>query len=45
MSAEDSNEGIFDGCFYVWVNVTEKYMSKDEKKKFNDYEKSENEKS
>ena len=24
---KDEEEGIFDGCFYVWVDVTKKYMS------------------
>lgn len=35
----DGEEGIFDGCFYVWVDVTKKYMSGSKEKNFNDYEK------
>jgi hypothetical protein len=33
---KDNEEGIFDGCFYVWVDVTKKYMGKN-KKMFNNY--------
>ncbi len=36
---KENEEGIFDGCFYVWVDVTKKYMKDKEEKKFNDYEK------
>jgi hypothetical protein len=35
---KQEEEGIFDGCFYVWVDVTKKYMSGDGKT-FNDYKK------
>ncbi len=45
MSAANLNEdeeGIFDGCFYVWVDVTKKYMKNKDEKMFNDYEKLEN---
>ncbi len=35
---KQEEEGIFDGCFYVWVDVTKKYMS-DKGKTFNDYTK------
>ncbi|MCL4350716.1 MAG: hypothetical protein M1414_02340 [Candidatus Thermoplasmatota archaeon] len=42
---DEGEEGIFDGCFYVWVSVTEKYMSKKEDKNFNDYNKLEKENS
>lgn len=34
----EDQEGIFDGCFFVWVDVTKKYMSGKEKQ-FNDYRK------
>ena len=34
----EDQEGIFDGCFYVWVDVTKKYMSEKDGK-FNDYNK------
>ena len=30
-------EGIVDGCFFVWVSVTEKYMKGKDGKMFNNY--------
>ncbi|MGP6220596.1 hypothetical protein [Caldiplasma sukawensis] len=37
---KENEEGIFDGCFYVWVDVTKKYMEgKNVKSIFNNYEK------
>lgn len=36
---KEDEEGIFDGCFYVWVDVTKKYLNGTNGRKFNDYEK------
>lgn len=35
-----ADQGIVDGCFFTWVEVTQRYSEKlMEEKKFNDYRK------